>query len=146
MSLTPPASLPPERKKEYIDLKKRIAIHESNMKRKRLLTFFSRSSSPNLMMKDTETSTSKPASPSTNHDLSARSLHESRLRLKALSKQLQECINKRDSNKTLEDREQQTITGLTNDLTSCVSEIENYEQEMESIQTQLLDLQKLLEV
>lgn len=146
-SPTPPALLPPERKKEYINLKKRIALHEKNLKKKKLLKYMSRTSSPQFVqsLKEVEKVNIKLSSPISAVASSSEVSQTSSLLLDC-QKQLQSSRDRFEEYQVCEQREQQTITEITNELTTCVFEIERHEQEMESMQNKLLNLQKLLEV
>jgi len=143
-SLTPPASLPPARKKEYIDLKKRIAWHEKQLIKKQKSNS-PRSSSPQLLHGKTEKQlSSKLLSKRISTELQAKTMDS--YALGSLNKAVEEYKKRLDQHKLLEEQEQQRISILTNELSVCVSEIEGHEKELEKMQNKILNLQKLIEV
>ena len=118
-------------------------MHEKNLKKKQLLKNTSRTSSPQLLLSNTELVNPKLSSPTVS--LSSVVSERNSLLLD-FQRQLEDSRKRLEDYKVREEQEQQTITKITNELTTCVFEIERHEREKESMQNKLLNLQKLLEV
>ncbi len=171
----PPASLSLNQQHEYIQLKRKLALHafKKKMKDSKSLSSVKWPSRTAGSAKDRSLSSNQnspsptPSGCSTPPTVASERVEGVPLPGKGISEkkaeerkaeerkktQVLECQRKIDEhtgklkeNKALEEKEQAMITRLTNQLTDCVSEIGEHEQSMMRVQQQLALLQKQLEV
>ena len=155
----PPATLSLSQQQEYVQLTRKLALHE-----KKKLTAKGNSSKPssgtstptptsnngnNGTSTPTPTSNNGPTPTSNKASVSlpnAPSRSEEKIKVIECQKKLADLTCSRNAKKVLEEEEQLRITALTGELVDCVSEITRHEQSMEQVQQQLATLQKELEV
>lgn len=168
----PPATLPLSQQQEYMQLTRKLALHEKK-KMKDLKSLSSRKIDPppskEVIPKPSVHVTKKGPKPPSGEGLTPLSQppvstdqktdvssgkpaptekeeFERKSKLSDCHKKLFEYAEKMKVSKDQEAKEQHRITDLTNQLTTCVSEIAEHEQKMEEVQEQLKVLQNKLEV
>lgn len=135
----PPATLSLSQQQEYVQLTRKLALHE-----KKKLTAKGNVSKPSS---GTSTPpTSKTSVPSAPLNKTIEKEMDEKIKVVECQKKIADLTCKRNATKALEDQEQLRITSLTGELVDCVCEITRHEQSMEQVQQQLATLQKQLEV
>lgn len=169
---SPPAVLPPDQQQEYMQLQRLLALHQKKKQRDQKEQARSQKAAApvrKLAAPDSAALPENPPLPITNASQtqivakSVDKIADARPPVSSLSKlseleqervkkhaeaekRMEELTKKRKAVKESEDWEQQRVTALTHQLADCVSEIAEHEQNMEKMQSQLVALQKQLEV
>lgn len=140
---SPPSALPINQQKEYMLLKRKLALHEKKMKS---IREGSSVPSPPSHASPREVASSEPVKVLPQLATIDREPEARKARVEECQKKLLEYSRKINEHKELEENEQMKITSLTNQLTECVSEIEQHERNMHWVQEQLALLNQQLQV
>ncbi len=153
---SPPPSLPLNQHLEYIQLKRKLALHEKKRRDLKTSGTTRKDDPPTSSTTTTDSTTTNRSEPPvaktlpkavvTSVKVKVAKKREREAKVAECSKRLATHLQKLGSSRAQEEREQQKITDLTNQQTQCVSEIAEHEQGMERVQQQLSALQKQLEV
>ncbi len=90
--------------------------------------------------------TSKKPLPKLTSEVKKKEAEGDKLKIMECRKKIKENMKRMESCRIMQEKEQVRITTLTNQLTSCVSDIEGHERSMELVQQQLTSLYKQLKV